>query len=76
MTIAEHIKQDAIAGHEAAIAKLEKSIAERSAMFSSIRYIAPSFRIAMSKIHVKELEQLEILKLELFGIREFGSNGS
>ena len=67
--IKEHIANDAIAGHEAAIAKLKTSIAEREKRIKSIKWAFPDARIAMSQQHYREVLQLELLELELNGLK-------
>jgi hypothetical protein len=58
------IQRDAIAGHKAAIAALEKSIAARESNSTASYYGVLSFR-AISTIHETELKQLEQLNTEL-----------
>ena len=58
------IHQDAIAGHKAAIAALEKSIAAREATATASYYGALPFT-AITTIHATELRQLERLNTEL-----------
>ena len=59
------INQDAIIGHQNAIANLKKSIAERDRLIATATYITPSFLPVLHKIHVTELDQLQVLELEL-----------
>lgn len=58
------IHADMIAGHKAAIAALEQSIAAREAIDCSSYYGMLPFR-AISTIHETELRQLEQLNTEL-----------
>jgi hypothetical protein len=62
------MKQDVIAGHKEAIAKLKTSINHREHNLNAVTYLAPPVRIAFNRMHLAEIHQLEILELELRGI--------
>ena len=67
MQTPKHLAQihaDMIAGHKAAIAALEQSIAARESCATSSYYGVLPFR-AISTIHETELQQLEQLNTEL-----------
>ncbi len=63
------MKQDAITGHQQAIAKLKASIQQREHDLATVRYLAPPVRIAINRIHLAEIHQLEVLELELRGMQ-------
>jgi hypothetical protein len=64
------IHQDAIAGHKAAIAKLQKSISDREVQFKNGKHVSPRFLPRINHLHQWEVSQLEILELELKGMQK------
>ena len=68
-TLKTAIQNEAIAGHEEAIANLKNSTEGRLKRMKEPRYIQPKYHIAMSHLQNYELSRIEILELELKGLR-------
>lgn len=64
-TLKAAIQNEAIAGHEAAIARLKATTEDRLKRMRAPRWIQPKYHVAMSHLHNYEINLLEILELEL-----------
>ena len=68
-TLKTAIQNEAIAGHEAAIANLRNSTETNLKRMREPRYIQHKHHVAMSHLQNYELNRIEILELKLKGLR-------